>query len=121
MRKYKQELELPFPPSVNQCYRSIPRGKICTSILSKRGREYKERVGNLLEGDSKLLTDKKLLVNIKLFMPDRRRRDIDNYTKALLDALTGLVWEDDSQIDILVLSREPVEKGGRVKLTVQEL
>ncbi len=32
-----------------------------------------------------------------LYPPDQRSRDIDNYNKALFDALTG-VWEDDSQV-----------------------
>lgn len=121
MRLYKQEFELPFPPSVNACYRSIPRGKICTSILSKQGREYKDRIVRLMEGDKSLLTDKRLMVQIRLFMPDKRRRDIDNYFKLLLDSLTGIVWEDDSQIDILTVSRDNVEKGGRVRMIVREL
>lgn len=32
------------------------------------------------------------------FFPDARRRDIDNYKKALYDALSGIIWQDDSQI-----------------------
>jgi len=56
-----------------------------------------------------------------LFMPDKRRRDIDNYNKILLDSLTGIVWEDDSQIDILTIGRDEVIKGGKVIITVREL
>lgn len=120
MRKYKESFELPFPPSVNACYRAIPRGRICANILSKKGREYKERIAIILENDD-LLTDKRLMVQIRLFMPDKRRRDIDNYNKILLDSLTGFIWEDDSQIDILTISRDDVVNGGLVKLVVREL
>lgn len=121
MRKYKETIELPFPPSVNSCYRAIPRGRICAVIMSKDGRTYKDRIKTLLGDDSKLLTDKRLMVSIRLFMPDRRRRDIDNYNKILLDSLTGLIWEDDSQIDILTIGRDEVIKGGKVIMTVREL
>ena len=121
MRKYKETLELPFPPSVNSCYRAIPRGRICAVIVSKDGRAYKDRIKSMLSDDSKLLTDKRLMVSIRLFMPDRRRRDIDNYNKILLDSLTGIVWEDDSQIDILSISRDEIIKGGKAILTIREL
>jgi crossover junction endodeoxyribonuclease RusA len=121
MRKYKEVLELPFPPSVNSCYRSIPRGRICAVILSKDGRAYKDRIKRMLSDNSKLLTDKRLMVSIRLFMPDRRKRDIDNYNKILLDSLTGIVWKDDSQIDILTISRDEIIKGGKAVINIREL
>ena len=44
---------------------------------------------------------------------DRRRRDIDNIAKALLDALQhGGVYIDDSQIvDLRIKKADPVEGG----------
>ena len=119
MKKLKLELELPFPPSVNSCYRAIPRGRICATILSKQGREYKERISRLFGCEKP--TDKRLMVRINLAMPDKRKRDIDNYNKILLDSLTGIIWEDDSQIDILCVSRDDVIKGGLVKMFVSEI
>lgn len=44
-----------------------------------------------------------------VFMPDRRKRDAGNYRKLLTDALTGVAYEDDSQ-----LVREVWELGGIV-------
>ena len=41
------------------------------------------------------------------FKAKRLRGDIDNYAKSLLDALNRIVWEDDRQIDTLILHREP--------------
>jgi Holliday junction resolvase RusA-like endonuclease len=38
------------------------------------------------------------------FPPDARRRDIDNYNKALFDALTHAgIWEDDSQVQRMLV------------------
>lgn len=39
-----------------------------------------------------------LSIRIDLFFGDKRKRDFDNFHKLTGDALTGIVWEDDSQI-----------------------
>jgi crossover junction endodeoxyribonuclease RusA len=43
-------------------------------------------------------TDGDLTVTVTLFFGNRRKRDIDNQLKLILDALTGIVWTDDKQI-----------------------
>lgn len=56
-------------------------------------------------------------VLLEIFMPDRRRRDVDN-TKGILDAMTKVLWEDDNQI-IDLYSRKRIDKEDpRVDLTV---
>jgi len=56
-----------------------------------------------------------------LFMPDRRKRDIDNTLKALLDALTHAgVWLDDSQVVDLRIRKSPT-LGGFVSVIIEEL
>jgi crossover junction endodeoxyribonuclease RusA len=48
--------------------------------------------------------------------PDARRRDIDNYNKALFDALTHAgIWEDDSQVKRMLVEWGPKVPGGRLK------
>jgi len=60
-------------------------------------------------------------VEIILFPPDARRRDIDNYNKALFDALTHAgVWEDDSQVKRMLVEWGPVTKKGRVEITISK-
>ena len=91
------------PISVNSLYRSV-RGR---NILSKQAREFKSEAqkqikllytGNVLEN--------RLRVKLIFYFPDNRRRDVDNYTKAILDSLTGLVFRDDSQIYELILRKQ---------------
>ena len=41
-----------------------------------------------------------LEVKIVLWWPDRRKHHVDNF-KAILDALTSIVWQDDGQIESL--------------------
>jgi len=42
--------------------------------------------------------DGDVIVNIILYFPDNRRRDWDNWHKLTMDALEGIVYHDDSQI-----------------------
>jgi len=52
---------------------------------------------------------------IELFPPDRRRRDVDNAMKSLLDALAhGGAYHDDSQIARLTVQRRGVVPAGKV-------
>jgi len=63
----------------------------------------------------------RLAVDIYVNPPDKRKRDLDNIPKALLDALTHAgIWEDDSQIDQLTITRGPVIKQGLAIVTIQD-
>lgn len=53
----------------------------------------------------------RLRVIVTLNEKDKRRRDMDNYTKSVFDACTkNKVWEDDSQIDELLIRRGTINK-----------
>lgn len=116
-------IELPYPPSVNRMWRSV-QGR---NILSAVGREYRSQglwVLQNIQSQQRLTWPHqgRLSVGITVYPPDRRRRDIDNMPKAVLDLLThGGVIVDDSQIDRLLIERGPVEKGGRVTVEVAPL
>lgn len=109
-------LTLPWPPSVNHYWRSW-QGRV---LVSKAGREYRELV-TLLAGVRRPLLGR-IAVAIQANPPDHRRRDLDNITKALLDALqhAGL-YEDDAQIDILHIERGAVVANGSVVVVVSEI
>lgn len=109
---------LPWPPTVNH-YRLPVRGRL---ITSKAGREYLQAalVAIKQQGGTKL--GGRLAITIWLTVPDRRKRDVDNVLKPILDALTsGGAYEDDSQIDRLMVGRAGVGKPGLVHVTVQQI
>jgi crossover junction endodeoxyribonuclease RusA len=92
-------------------------------LISAAGRAYRETVaGYVMEARTGAALRGRLMVTLDVFPPDRRRRDLDNTAKCLLDALTKCgVWGDDEQIDSLHIRRQPVEQGGRVLVQVQEV
>ena len=86
---------LAFPPSVNHYWRHVGS----QTKISKTGRAYRRQVLY----DVQQLRLEAITGPIKLEViatrPDRRRRDLDNLLKSLLDALDRAdVYEDDSQI-----------------------
>ena len=121
MRKFELNLTLPMPVSVNQYYRAILRGRICCSILSKKGREFKQRIANLIGDSDKQPTDKPVMVIIKLFPATRRRYDVDNFAKSLLDSLEGIAYINDEQIMCLAISKEEVFAGGKCEIKIKEI
>ncbi len=81
------------PPTVNQAYKKY-RNRV---VLSNRAKEFKRHVFDLLpEGYNMLKGPVKL--DITLYFKDRRKRDIDNYLKILLDSMKNVYFEDDDQI-----------------------
>ena len=109
---------LPWPPSVNTYYRNV-NGRM---LISKRGREYRAEVAAELAVSGATQALGRLEVEIQISMPDKRRRDLDNTLKALLDALQhGGAYEDDSQIDRLTVQRLPVDPPGRAMVFIREL
>lgn len=109
------QLELPYPPSVNHYYRRAG----AAVLISRAGRLYRKEVCLLLLAQRVRQLAGLLAVEVDLYPPDRRRRDIDNTQKALLDALqhAGL-YADDSQIVDLHLRRKEPCQGGKAVLRV---
>lgn len=113
------QLTLPYPPSVNHYWRQDrKRGR---TYIGKRGVEYRNAVEAELIGNT-IRYDGRLKVSICVCPPDRRKRDLDNVCKSLLDAISHAgVWGDDGQIDHLEVVRGDVRQGGCVRVTISEV
>ena len=73
-------------------------------LTPKRSRAYKERVGlaalhaiNRQQMAWKPLTVR-VLVSLRVYPPDRRHGDVDNYEKQIGDALQGIAYVNDKQV-----------------------
>jgi Holliday junction resolvase RusA-like endonuclease len=83
------------------------------TLISREGRRFRECVLAILAARHIEPLTGPLTVEVEIYPPDNRRRDIDNVQKALLDALQhGGAYQDDSQIVRLTIEkRRPVENG----------
>ena len=110
------EFELPWPPSVNHYYRHVGH----RTLISREGRAYRQKVCSMLRGGGPML-EGPIKMTIDAYPPDRRRRDLDNILKCILDSLQhAQVYRDDSQIkDLDCHMLEPDRTGGKVVITLQ--
>ena len=110
-------LVLPYPPSVNTYWRNF-RGR---TILSPKGREFKAQVADyVVEYRVPKLGDSKLRISMVLFPRDKRKMDIDNRIKCVLDALQDAgVFDDDFQVDELSIVRGKPIKGGAIRVLIE--
>ena len=112
-RTSEASLSLPFPPTLNHNVRS-------GYGMRFRTRQYRAFIDNVYwiwrtEGPRRWDRQRRYAVVIVAYMPDRRKRDLDNIVKPTLDALTNAgAWDDDSQVDSITALRAGVrpEKPG---------
>lgn len=111
-----------WPPSVNHAWRHVGS----RTLISAAGRDFRREIEKytlLLRSEKKLPLEpilEQISVRLILYPPDSRRRDLDNYFKATLDALThSRVWRDDSQIKQLSATWGERCKGGGFRLVIK--
>lgn len=110
-------LTLPFPPSVNHYWQASGHRR----FISKRGMDFRASVAGEVADKGINSLGGSLQVFVSLFPPDKRRRDVDNPIKALLDALQHAgVYDDDSQIRFLSVERKEIQKGGACCVVICE-
>lgn len=111
------EFVLPFPPSVNRYYRNIGY----RTLLSRDGREYRRKVCSLLAGRVGQPLSCSLEIEVHLFPPDRRARDLDNFaSKAIWDALQHAgVFVNDRQIKRLVAEMHDPDGDARAAIVLR--
>ena len=124
--RQRVELVLPYPPSVNHYYKNAGFGR---KILGERGRDYRKAV-KLLVLKQRILGGNKgvelpliceVKATVKVYPPDRKRRDLDNVFKCLFDSLTKAeVYADDRQVKHIDAKMCEVVKGGRVEIIIEE-
>lgn len=107
------------PISTQHAY--LQRGKI--RFMKKEAKELKD--GYILQSrcqyKGKPLNDS-LSVYIQIYFWDKRKRDIDNFHKLSLDALSWICYEDDSQIKVLTIQIMESDKSNpRIELIIEPI
>lgn len=108
------------PISNNSLYKAAHRGKFTTVYMSKEGKalkeSYSQQARQLYSGEVLVGL---LKVEIDLFFGNKRRHDYDNYGKLINDSLTGIVWEDDSQVEYATIRKHYDKENPRIEISIQ--
>ena len=112
-------VKLPYPPSMNMYWRHF-RGN---TVLSKAGKEYKTAVAEcVVAQEIPKFGTKRLEVTLFLYPRSKVVTDLDNRLKAVLDGLEEAgVYDNDAQIDVLMIQRGEQRKGGGVDVMIEVL
>lgn len=109
-----------LPPTVNHMYRMHGRYKYKTSVA----REYQDYATEKIrsEWQNKPVFKGRASLAITFLTNNRKRWDIDNRVKAIQDCLSMAgVIADDTQIDMLLVSRKHVQELDHTSLTLSEV
>jgi crossover junction endodeoxyribonuclease RusA len=93
-------------------------------VLSPEARTYEQQVAGLwwkqrIQAGLQGIGPKHCRLEITAHPPDRRRRDLDNLAKPVIDALKKAgIMEDDAQVKELFLSWGPPKPGGKILVVV---
>lgn len=110
-----------LPPTINHYYRT---GRNSVRYKTKAGSDFQKLVVGvmkdaLLKSDQLVPYEGRVSVFITMTAKDRRRWDLDNRLKAVQDCLQiAGVLKDDSQIDELWITREPMPKRDETRIKV---
>lgn len=104
-------LDLPYPPSVNTYWRSNGKRR----YISPAGVKFTEEVSLIVKMQKpKTFADKQVAISVMIHPRSKRKFDLDNTLKAILDALMKAgMYDDDSQIEYIEIARGEQVDGGK--------
>lgn len=115
----KLHMKLPIPPSVNKIHYTDKRGVRRLTAASERYIRDVRALSRLFveEQEWEKKTDATwLYMDMVFFFPDRRIRDSHNCLKILLDALEGIVFQNDYYVVPRIQSVEYSPSDPRVEV-----
>lgn len=107
------------PRSTSHIYKMLCR-PFPRMYMSKDGKDIKESYirqakeqynGKPLNGD--------LEIWLNIYFGTKRKSDWDNFNKIVMDSLTGITWEDDSQIILAHVGKIYDKSNPRIEIEVE--
>lgn len=114
-------LLLPLPPSVNHYWRHVLIKGKPRVLISAEGRKYKKLVEKVAPIHKPEYHETGRLAIHGVFHMARLGTDLDNRVKPLLDALHGICYRDDVQVEHTNFIRALDRENPRVELWVDRI
>ena len=91
-------------------------------MISAAGRKFRAEVTSYLSRLGMSSVSAPIYLEIEMYPPDKRRRDVDNILKPVLDALQhGGVYDDDSQVvGLWIVRKDVVPRGALIVRVIRE-
>ena len=93
--------------------------------VSKEGKQYKEDIKNIaikyMEENSFEPFTEKLQMNVKFTFDNKRKNDLDNFIKPLLDCFTGICFDDDRWVYKLIAEKEDGCDNNKIEVFINLL
>lgn len=119
-----ERITLPWSAVLHDNHRfiAIRSGYKARLIASPEYREKKEVAETLLcaqwHGKGKMSGE--LALHAQCFFPDKRKRDAGNYRKLITDCLSGIAYDDDSQLISETWERKGIDREQpRIEITLE--
>ena len=101
---------MPYPPTINHMYRR-QRGHLA---LTPEALAFRHAVRMIAMVENIRPLDGPVAVFLDVYRP-RRRGDLDNILKAVLDAMNGIAYRDDEQVEEIYAHRYEDKWAPRVE------
>lgn len=105
------------PISTNSCYFHVKAGiRIMTSKAKTLKEDYQWQAKQQYKG---IPFSQELEISIKIYKERKHKYDWDNFHKLSMDALTGIVWEDDSQVQKATVEKFYDKENPRIEIEIK--
>ena len=107
------------PQSTNHLYRHVGNRVYMTNAGKDLKNDYIYEVK--MQYGNRAPLEEPLEVMLHLYFGDKRRRDWDNYNKLVCDAMEGIVFLNDNQIQKATVLKDYDKENPRVEVSIRKL
>lgn len=107
------------PVTTNRLYATACYGRFPTRYMTPTAKKTKEDYQWQAKSQWKQKPlSEDLIIDVRLFFQTKRKCDWDNFHKLSMDALTGIVWQDDSQIQKARVEKLYDKESPRIEIDI---
>ena len=114
-------MDITIPIIALSYYQYLTQNKFRKYITTK-GREYKSKIEDIL---TEFMLDKEIKtgdckVSLEFHHHTRRKHDVDNYAKCILDFMSNIVYLDDKQVQELNVKKFYDKENPRIVIRIED-